>query len=69
MRPSDGGGTPDEVGVAMRLVSWLPGLGGRTGGVAPCISAARLVIAVVAPVRSLLRYWEIVRSKCNKELP
>lgn len=50
MRPSDGGGTPAEVGVAMRLVSWLPGLGGGTGGVAPCSSDAKLAIGVVAVI-------------------
>lgn len=48
MRPSAGGGTPAEVGVAMRLASWLPGLGGGTGGVAPCNSDAKLAIEVVA---------------------
>jgi hypothetical protein len=50
-RRSDGGGTPAEVGVAMRLASWLPGLGGGTGGVAPCSSGAKLAIDIIAYLR------------------
>lgn len=56
MRPSDGGGTPAETGVAMRLASWLPGLGGKTGGVAPCSSDAKLAIIIIACPRSV---WQI----------
>lgn len=35
----------------------------------PAYQLRGLSLQLFAPVRSLLRYWEIVRSKCKKELP
>lgn len=50
-REDGGGGGAPEVGVPMRLGSWLLGFGGRIGGVGAWESGGKLDMVVVAMMR------------------